>query len=968
MAISANFIPGAGLLTEFGDSLDNTIVTSRDAAGSILVNGGAVPITGGRATVANTATVQVFGQGGNDTISLDEANGALPAAQLFGGDGNDTLSGGSGNDLLFGQNGNDIINGKAGNDMLFGGAGNDVMDGGTGDDQVFGQSGNDRMIWNPGGGNDLMEGGDGSDTAEVNGGNGAETFTITANGTRVRFDRTTPAPFFLDIGTTENLVVNANGGDDVITAGNGLANLIQLTLDGGDGNDTITGGDGNDTLIGGNGNDVITGGRGNDVALLGTGNDTFVWNPGDGSDTVEGQDGFDTLQFNGANVNENVNISANGSRVRFTRDVGNVTMDINGIERINFVALGGLDNIVVNNLAGTGVSQVAIDLSGTPGSNVGDGASDSVTVNGTAGNDTVQVSGVGGFVTVAGLPASVTLAGAEGANDRLIIDTLGGNDVISAAGLQAGTVQLTIDGGAGNDTITGSDGNDILIGGDGNDTITGGRGNDTATLGNGNDTFVWNPGDGSDIVEGQAGTDTLVFNGANVAENIDISANGSRARLFRNVGNVTMDLNGVEHIQLAALGGADTITVNDLSGTDVKRVAIDLSGTPGSGQGDGTADTVIVNGTAGDDHISVVSSGSSIVVNGLSAQVTINGAELGNDLLVINGLAGNDVIDASRLRSGLASLTLNGGDGDDRIIGSAGNDLVNGGRGNDTALLGAGNDTFVWNPGDGSDVVEGQAGTDTLQFNGANVNENIDISANGGRARLFRDVGNVTMDLNGVEHVNVVALGGADTITVNDLTGTNVNQVAIDLAATPGSGVGDGQADTIVINGTNGNDVITVTDNNGVVTVSGLATDVTITGFEAANDRIVINGLGGDDVINASGLGGAMLFTANGGDGDDVLIGSRGNDVLSGGAGDDILIGNGGLDVLDGGPGANVVFNAPTVAGNTVTATDGSHAASAALLGQFMASSFVTTGDGHGAMPIVDPSSNQPPLLTQPHA
>ena len=968
MAIRANFIPGAGLLTEFGDSLDNTIVTSRDAAGSILVNGGAVPITGGRATVANTATVQVFGQGGNDTISLDEANGALPAAQLFGGDGNDTLSGGSGNDLLFGQNGNDIINGKAGNDMLFGGAGNDVMDGGTGDDQVFGQSGNDRMIWNPGGGNDLMEGGDGSDTAEVNGGNGAETFTITANGTRVRFDRTTPAPFFLDIGTTENLVVNANGGDDVITAGNGLANLIQLTLDGGDGNDTITGGDGNDTLIGGNGNDVITGGRGNDVALLGTGNDTFVWNPGDGSDTVEGQDGFDTLQFNGANVNENVNISASGSRVRFTRDVGNVTMDINGIERINFVALGGLDNIVVNNLAGTGVSQVAIDLSGTPGSNVGDGASDSVTVNGTAGNDTVQVSGVGGFVTVAGLPASVTLAGAEGANDRLIIDTLGGNDVISAAGLQAGTVQLTIDGGAGNDTITGSDGNDILIGGDGNDTITGGRGNDTATLGNGNDTFVWNPGDGSDIVEGQAGTDTLVFNGANVAENIDISANGSRARLFRNVGNVTMDLNGVEHIQLAALGGADTITVNDLSGTDVKQVAIDLSGTPGSGQGDGTADTVIVNGTAGDDHISVVSSGSSIVVNGLSAQVTINGAEPGNDSLVINGLAGNDVIDASRLHSGLASLTLNGGDGDDRIIGSAGNDLVNGGRGNDTALLGAGNDTFVWKPGDGSDVVEGQAGTDTLQFNGANVNENIDISANGGRARLFRDVGNVTMDLNGVEHVNVVALGGADTITVNDLTGTNVNQVAIDLAATPGSGVGDGQADTIVINGTNGNDVITVTENNGVVTVSGLATDVTITGFEAANDRIVINGLGGDDVINASGLGGAMLFTANGGDGDDVLIGSRGNDVLSGGAGDDILIGNGGLDVLDGGPGANVVFNAPTVAGNTVTATDGSHAASAALLGQFMASSFVTTGDGHGAMPIVDPSSNQPPLLTQPHA
>ena len=288
MAIKASFSQGAHLLTELGDSADNTITTSRDAAGQILVNGGAVPIQGGPATVANTALIQVFGQGGNDTITLDESNGALPAAQLFGGAGNDTLTGGSGGDLLFGQSGNDTLLGKGGNDLLFGGSGNDVLNGGDGDDQMFGEAGNDRMIWNPGDDNDLMEGGDGTDTAEVNGGNGAETFTITANGTRVRFDRVTPAPFFLDIGTTENLVVNANGGDDVITAGNGLANLIHLTIDGGAGNDTITGGDGNDTLLGGDGNDVITGGRGNDTALLGAGDDTFVWNPGDGSDIGRG--------------------------------------------------------------------------------------------------------------------------------------------------------------------------------------------------------------------------------------------------------------------------------------------------------------------------------------------------------------------------------------------------------------------------------------------------------------------------------------------------------------------------------------------------------------------------------------------------------------------------------------------------------------------------------------------------------
>ena len=63
------------------------------------------------------------------------------------------------------------------------------------------------------------------------------------------------------------------------------------------------------------------------------------------------------------------------------------------------------------------------------------------------------------------------------------------------------------------------------------------------------------------------GTDTLLFNGANIAEKIDISANGNRTRLFRDVANITMDLGGIEHIQLNMLGGPDTVTVNDLSGT-----------------------------------------------------------------------------------------------------------------------------------------------------------------------------------------------------------------------------------------------------------------------------------------------------------------------------------------------------------------------------------------------------------------
>src|SRR5687768_9889864 len=79
--VTASF--GAGVLTVVGDAQSNTITISRDAAGAIKVNGGAVSVSGGTPTVANTSSVSVLAQGGDDTVSLDEANGALPTANLF---------------------------------------------------------------------------------------------------------------------------------------------------------------------------------------------------------------------------------------------------------------------------------------------------------------------------------------------------------------------------------------------------------------------------------------------------------------------------------------------------------------------------------------------------------------------------------------------------------------------------------------------------------------------------------------------------------------------------------------------------------------------------------------------------------------------------------------------------------------------------------------------------------------------
>jgi Ca2+-binding RTX toxin-like protein len=556
LTISAVF--AGGVLTVTGDDLDNTLIASRDTAGTILVNNGAILVTGGVPTVTNTSLIRILGFGGNDVLTIDDGNGPMPPANLFGGEGNDTLTG-SGAD--------------------------DVLDGGPGDDMLLGRGGNDTLL-------------------------------------------------------------------------------------GGPGNDTLNGGQGTDQMIGGDGDDLI------------------VWNPGDGSDVVEGQDGNDTLLFNGANINETVDLSANGQRLRFFRNVANIVMDCDGIEKVVFNALSGADQVTVNNLSGTQVTNVFISLLTGAGTN--DGAADIVMVNGTETNDVIKVSGSATNVNVTGLSAAVTVLGGESGLDKLIINGLGGDDTIDASAVSAGAIDLVLNGGAGND---------ILIGGDGNDVLNGQQGADTMFGGPGDDTFVWNPGDGSDIVEGQGGVDTMLFNGANIAEEVDISANGQRVRFFRNIANITMDCDGVEVVKFNALGGADKITVNDLTGTDVKNVNLDLANPPASGQGDNIGDSVIINGTVNDDAVTVSNNAAAITVQGLAATVNIFGTDPALDTLTIDALAGNDVVTAADLQAGIINLIINGGLGDDVLIGSHGDDIIFGGEGDDILEGGPGQDALDGGPG-----------------------------------------------------------------------------------------------------------------------------------------------------------------------------------------------------------------------------------------------------------------------------
>jgi len=449
--------------------------------------------------------------------------------------------------------------------------------------------------------------------------------------------------------------------------------------------------------------------------------------------------------------------------------------------------------------------------------------------------------------------------------NRIVVRGASGADALSINerfGVFTNTEATRLFGDTGNDRLRSGSAAERLFGGSGNDSIDGNGGADAALMGAGDDAFVWDPGDGSDVVEGQDGADTLRFNGAGVAESFDVSANGERVKFFRDLANITMDLNDTEFINVQALGGNDNAVLNDTSGTDLKAVAIELEAAIGGGRGDGAADSVTVNGTNDPDDIQITASGSAVDVFGVQPTVQIDHSEAANDTLTVNGLGGADTITAEQRGLGaLIQLVINGGTEVDVLTGGDGNDRIVGQQQNDSMFGGAGNDTLVWNPGDANDLVEGQAGNDTMEFNGAGADEAFEASAVAGRLLFARNLGNIVMDVAGTETVDLRALGGADTAILNDLTGTDVTKANIDLAGVLGGGAGDAAADTITVNGTNGPDTIAVAANAGIVDLTGLFPAIGISHSEVASDLLAINTLGGDDDVAIGGGVAALIQT-----------------------------------------------------------------------------------------------------------
>jgi hypothetical protein len=256
------------------------------------------------------------------------------------------------------------------------------------------------------------------------------------------------AEFSFDRTTFSRIEISARGGDDRIGIDqvNGAFADEAVTMDGGGGDDTMDGGDGAELVIGGSGRDAVDGNRGNDSALLGAGADSFRWDPGDGSDVVEGQFGFDTLDFNGAGGAEKMSLSPNGERSVFLRDVANIRMDMDGVEALDLTALGGTDEVTVDDMSGTDFRVANIDLAGTPGTP--DGAADLVTVNGSAGDDKVELGTEGTVVVADGLQTEVRVSNSELA-DKIQVSTLDGHDDVDVDGTVFARIGIGVDLGAG---------------------------------------------------------------------------------------------------------------------------------------------------------------------------------------------------------------------------------------------------------------------------------------------------------------------------------------------------------------------------------------------------------------------------------------------------------------------------------------------------------------------------------------
>ncbi len=550
-----------------------------------------------------------------------------------------TITGDAGNNRLNGTPLADLISGLDGDDTLSGLAGDDTLQGGVGNDWLRGGAGNDRL-----------DGGDGVDTALYD--------TETAN---LTVDLDNSVHFDGNPGNDDTLWsverIWTGSGNDLIFCTRDLNHEIYA----GAGDDTLRGFTFNDTLIGGSGNDSLDGSL----------NDDVLWG-GPGIDTLDGGQGRDLATY--ADETGALLVDMAAATVAFPVS-GATTEHLVSIEG---VLTGSGDDTLLGSAsaddlrAGAGADL----LRGACGDDTLDGGIGRDTILGGVGSDTVRYASHGRGMTIDLSHQVAWTHGSSAFTDvlRSIENAIGGQGGDRLIGSAIGQ---SLDGGAGDDTLLGLGGDDTLTGAAGRDRIEGGDGNDTfigAHFPYDSAFYDSDPNyldrfyagladDGRDTIVGGAGSDTVVvpnayFQGFQeptewlVNAKVDLIARTLRVDL---AGATTDRLYSIENV---TTGGGDDIVQGDGA---ANRISV----------GDGLN---VVHGAGGDDTLI----GGGIYADHREQPQDQLYGEAGNDLIIGNGSVYDNYYEVEE-----ATDLLNGGSGNDTLVGGVWRTVMWGGFGAD---------------------------------------------------------------------------------------------------------------------------------------------------------------------------------------------------------------------------------------------------------------------------------------------
>ena len=826
-------------------TLVNTLVLTGTAALTGTANSGNDTIT------SNTGVDTLIGGAGNDVFVLYNVadvveDTAGTATIIYALASNFTLPTGINNLTLLGtaplvatgNAGNDSLTANSGADTLIAGNGNDtlVSGGGSAVDSLVGGTGNDMFVVS-----------NAADVVTVGGTHGLDTiqasvsYTAAANVANLTL---TGSANLTATGNTLANVIRANGGNDMLIAGSGVATLV--------------GGAAGDTFVIDNAGDVIQNVSAtssntlqssvsatlmtnvNTLVLTGTGNLTGTANSG--ADTLTANTGVDTLV--GSSGSDTFVISNSSDVIQDTS-----TTAANSI--LSSVAFTLPTN--VNSLTLTGTAALVA---------TGNAANDVITAN--TGADTL-VAGSGTDTLISGTTAVDSLVGGSGA-DQFIVNNSGDSvSAISHSGVDTilasvsftlptlisaltltGSANLTGAAVSGSNSITGNAGNDVLQAGSGYDTLVAGSGIDTFVGGSSYDTFVIN--NAADVLENLSTVGNTVVSSVNYTMPTNV---------------VTLTLTGNANLQATGNAQTDEITAN--SGNDTLIA--------GSG-------TALFNAGTGLD-VFVVNSAGDRVANNVPAEYAPDTIE--SSVSYTLGFTVNNL-----LLTGTANLSGTGNNtgatlAGDLIVGNAGLDTLTAGLGVDTLMAGSGLATLV-----------GSSGTDTFVVNDVG---DVVLDSVGGFSNLIVSSVNFSLPTN----VNSILLTGSANIqaTGNAANDSMTGGVGADrLIAGNGNDTLVAGAGLVTLIAGTGNDTFVLNSS------SDLIQNASATSHNAAFSSATfvlptnVNQLTLTGVANISGTGNGAADTLTAGAGNDTLIAGAGLATLIGGRGNTIFVVNSTSDVV----------------------------------------------------------------------